>query len=229
IDSNIDIQTHAVFMEPLVMATPRWEHLKLNGPASFLPKLGDLMPMLRALELGVFTYGNDVFAFYELPQLRTVVLTGTVSSKVTLPWIQLTCLTLNFVETTRCIRILAQTLNLVQCELNLEGGPGLGGLTTVDLPLPRLESLALNTWQTPVEGFLRSLIVPSLRKLALDEGFLDPAPISALESFISRSGCRLQQVCITGHRTTHHESYSRAFPSIPTFSVTGPYVGTTPP
>ncbi|KAJ7238528.1 hypothetical protein B0H12DRAFT_93216 [Mycena haematopus] len=119
IDMDVDIQTHAaVFTEPLVIATSRWEHFKLCVDTSFLPKLGGPMPMLRSLDLEVTTVDSDVFVFYEMPQLRSVVLTGHVSSAITLPWIQLTCLTLNYVGINGCIQILAQTLNLVQCDLS---------------------------------------------------------------------------------------------------------------
>ncbi|KAJ7247116.1 hypothetical protein B0H12DRAFT_1125263 [Mycena haematopus] len=65
IDIDIDIGTHPV-SEPLVVATHRWEHLKLCAPASFLPKLRRSMPMLRSLELDVLTFGTDVFAFYDV-------------------------------------------------------------------------------------------------------------------------------------------------------------------
>ncbi|KAJ7222757.1 hypothetical protein B0H12DRAFT_745539 [Mycena haematopus] len=120
-----------------------------------------------------------------------------------------------------CVRILAQTLNLVHCALTLDedddDDPGLH-LTSLDLALPCLESLTLNTLhQTPREEFLHSFIVPSLRRLELDELFLGVEPISALESFISRSGCRLQEVDIIRDFGPHYESYDsyvRAFPSI---------------
>ncbi|KAJ7200474.1 hypothetical protein B0H12DRAFT_1244434 [Mycena haematopus] len=195
------------------MAAARWEHLMIDGPESLLPELGGPMPMLRSLDLNIFDMGNDAstVTFYEVPQLRTVVLNRRVISKVNLPWIQLTSLTLKFAGISQCIRILAQTINLVQCDLTLinEAGLRLNSLTSLALLLPRLESLALNTYlqHPPVEVFLHSFVVPSLCRLELDESLLGAQPISALESFISRSACRLQDVCITGNRKTHHESF----------------------
>ncbi|KAJ7227870.1 hypothetical protein B0H12DRAFT_235336 [Mycena haematopus] len=221
IDMENGFTTRPVFTEPLVMSSPRWEHFKLRVPTFFLPKLGGPMPMLRSLYLAVSIF-DDVFAFYEVPQLRTVVLTSA-GSEVTLP-----CLSLKYVGINRCIQILAQTLNLVQCDLALyyDNGlddPALVGLTEPDLILAYLESLTLEDttpWQTPVSLFFHSFIAPSLCRLKLEEVFLGEQPIPALEPFISRSGCRLQEVCITSIRgtTTDPGSYRLAFPSIPAFS-----------
>ncbi|KAJ7195741.1 hypothetical protein B0H12DRAFT_1331741 [Mycena haematopus] len=231
IEMEIGILRRAAFTEPkpkpMALATARWEHLRLCGDGYFLPELGP-MPMLRSLELDMVACGINLFVFHEVPQLRTVVLTRSVSSKVILRWIQLTCLTLNYVEIDPCVQILEQTLNLVQFVVLLDDirlQLGLTELDLSDLALPRLESLALRTCygpsqQTPVPGFLHSFITPSLRRLELEEVFLGAQPIPALELFIAKSGCRLQDVCIRFSRgtATDHESYRLVFPSIPTFS-----------
>ncbi|KAJ7184020.1 hypothetical protein B0H12DRAFT_1332425 [Mycena haematopus] len=73
----IQTENHAISTEPFATTIPRWDHLKFYGPASFLTKLGQ-MPMLRSLILVVFAC--DIFAFYEAPQLRTVVLQGRQST-----------------------------------------------------------------------------------------------------------------------------------------------------
>ncbi|KAJ7225237.1 hypothetical protein B0H12DRAFT_277083 [Mycena haematopus] len=198
-----------VFPEALTMAAARWEHLMLHAPASFIPKLAGPMPMLRSLDLSSFTMGSNVFVFYEVPQLRTVVLTSIVSSTVTLPWVQLTCLTLNYVGANRCIQILAKTLNLVKCELIVTHEAD--NLINLDLALPCLESLSLCTYY-PV--FLHYFIVPSLCRLELDERLLGAEPISTLRSFISRSGCRLQEVCIIRDSLGTRKSLRQAFPPI---------------
>jgi hypothetical protein len=39
-----------------------------------------------------------------------------------------------------------------------------------------------------------------------------------VKSFISKSGCRLQEVHITGERTVSEDSYRHTFPSTPKFS-----------
>jgi hypothetical protein len=44
-------------------------------------------------------------------------------------------------------------------------------------------------------------------------------------SFISKSGCELQKVCITGKRSVTKASYRNAFPLVQKISFKGPYVG----
>ncbi|KAF7376903.1 F-box domain-containing protein [Mycena sanguinolenta] len=228
IDINLDNSDilHKIFAEPLAMATMRWEHLNLWVPPQppwaqpSFPNIGS-MPMLRSLNL-TSPMGPDVSTFSQVPQLRTVVLGNSgVISKITLPWIQLTSLTLKYVSVAQCTRILVETLNLVQCTLYLDSADGLGVFT--DLALPCLESLALqdDSWeQTVGERFLNRFTVPSLRRLELEEVFLGAEPITALELFISKSRCRLQEVCISEDTAKHHELYRQAFPSIPVFSFT---------
>ncbi|KAJ6483925.1 hypothetical protein C8R45DRAFT_999744 [Mycena sanguinolenta] len=228
IDINVDNLDllHKIFEQPLAMATMRWEHLNLRVPKPLwasqpsFPKIGS-MPMLRSLDLTA-SISPDVSTFSDVPQLRTVVLgNSSVISKIILPWIQLTCLTLRYASVTQCTRILVETLNLVQCTLFLGDDDGVEVAT--DFALPCLESLALvdDSWDQVVgTRFLNFFTAPSLRRLELEEVFLGAKPIAAFESFIYKCGCRLKEVCITGDTTTRHESYRRAFPSIPIFSFT---------
>ncbi|KAF7376719.1 hypothetical protein MSAN_00089000 [Mycena sanguinolenta] len=210
------------------MATDRWEHLNLWVSLPALPKIGSSLPMLCSLEFAVFTFG-DVFTFYEVLQLRNVVLRGRISSLVVLPWMQLTSLTLNYAEVNKCVEILTQTPNLVRCVLILgDHNEDLDEVTNggLDLVLPRLESLIIKRsvlWQQNAIGLLQCFAVPSLRKLEVHELLLGTNPIHQLKSFISKSGCTLQEVCIwisNDHTTTGDEAYRSAFPSIPTFTFT---------
>ncbi|KAJ7239211.1 hypothetical protein B0H12DRAFT_1221952 [Mycena haematopus] len=206
----------------LAVTTTRWEHLKLAVPLSSLPKIGGSMPMLRSLDLATSSNNSDAFTFHEVPQLRTVVLVGRVIYKITLPWIHLTCLTLRPGRINRCAQILAQTLNLVECDLiiddtPLEDEPTLDGVT---IALPSLESLVLSTKVSSrivVAGFIHRFVVPALCRLELEEVFLGAEPIPALELFISKSRCRLQAVCI-GRAMKKPKLYRLALPSIPILS-----------
>ncbi|KAJ7239207.1 hypothetical protein B0H12DRAFT_82682 [Mycena haematopus] len=224
---SIDIDCYAsevldeiITNSSLTMTTARWEHLQLAVPLSSLPKIGNSMPMLRSLDLAASYNNSDAFTFHEVPQLRTVVLVGRVISKITLPWIHLTCLTLSLGRVNQCAQILPQALNLVQCVLIIDSrplveDPTLDGATIV---LPCLESLVLQIkffQQLEVAGFIHRFVVPALCRLEVEEVFLGGEPIPALELFIAKSRCRLQTVCIT-YATTNPESYRLAFPSIPT-------------
>jgi hypothetical protein len=123
---------------------------------------------------------------------------------------------------------LQQALNLVHCVLwfwfdDAESNPS--GLDTITLP--RLESLALDPAGDTVPGFLHALIVPALHSLHSPEQGLGMNPIESLTSFITKSGCNLQKVCITNDFFVHEDSYRKAFPSIPELSFDGKYVGET--
>jgi hypothetical protein len=72
-----------------------------------------------------------------------------------------------------------------------------------------------------VADFLEIFIVPALRTLEIQEQFLEPNPIESLTAFISKSGCKLEDVEITGLRSAPEASYLKAFPSIPRFSFNG--------
>ncbi|KAF7334815.1 WD40 repeat-like protein [Mycena sanguinolenta] len=218
-----------MFTAPLAMGTAQWERLRIRGSLSSLPKTASAMPMLRSLELVLAAFPSDFLAFYDTPQLRTVLLHGDVASKVTLPWIQLTCLTLNYVWVNDCVQVLAQTPNLVRCVVVVEGGPGPGGVTRVKLALPFLESLVLkNTIRHPtldgLDQFLDLFVVPALSSLDVEKIFLRVDPIAQFQLLVSTFGCGLQEVCIRGRiGTTYGNQFRQAFPSISTFSFPDAY------
>ncbi|KAJ7113070.1 hypothetical protein C8R44DRAFT_930610 [Mycena epipterygia] len=53
------------------------------------------------------------------------------------------------------------------------------------------------------------------RLMEIPEAFLQPNPPGTLESFISKSGCKLEELYITGHNSLHEARYRQRFPSIP--------------
>ncbi|KAJ7805966.1 hypothetical protein B0H13DRAFT_2487110 [Mycena leptocephala] len=214
-----DFRTSELFAT-LIRHRARWEHLKLTlSPSDLLAiSLEESMPLLRYLHL--FLAAPTVFAFPDAPLLRQVILDDSAARSVTLPWVQLTSLTLHYAYEKDSMRILQQTVNLVHCELYLRDDDQ--PQTDSDITLPRLESLILDlvfiNYISTATGFLDALIVPALRTLRIREEFLGSSPISSLTSFISRSACNLQEVCIVNRHLVRPGLYREAFPSIPTFS-----------
>ncbi|KAF7376848.1 F-box domain-containing protein [Mycena sanguinolenta] len=129
-----------MFADP---STVRWEHLQLKGHVNSFLEIRSPLPMLHSLDFKPYRVSTYGFTFHgALRQLRTAVLCGR-TIPAGLPWVQLTCLTLNRVTMNGCVAILAQTPNLVRCVVTLYHGPEFDGLTRVDLALPFLESLGL--------------------------------------------------------------------------------------
>jgi hypothetical protein len=199
----------------------RWEHLVFFLPLSSLPVIDGPMPLLRHLNLSFFDAADatEVFVFCDAPLLRSVILEDVAVTSIMLPWAQLTSLTLLSVAPWECVPILQKTSNLVHCELKVyfdsDGQPG------PDIPLPCLESLTLVDANGSVTDFLETFIVPALRSLKIPEEFLEPNPIESLARFISKSGCKLEEVHITGWRSLPQDSYRKEFPSILMFSLQG--------
>jgi len=211
----------------------RWEHLALHLPLSHLPTIPGPMPLLRHLNLHAIVLEEDYdeedyddpsftttrIAFCEAPLLRTAILNHTAAEHIILPWAQLTSLTLDAVYPRDCVPILRQTSNLVHCQLNIvdcfhENLP--------DIALPSLLSLTVdNPYGGWVTWYLETLIVPALCTLKVPASFLGRNPIDKLALFISKSSCKLQEVCITGRRKFSAGTYRKAFPLMK-FSFTHP-------
>jgi hypothetical protein len=168
------------------------------------------MPLLRYLDLQLLDSSAHAVSCGEVSLLRTVVLNYNAASSVVLPWAQLTSLTLLRVYPYECVPILQQTLSLVHCKLELFDSTN---DQLNDITLPCLESLTLvNPGREPMIHFLRILIVPALRSLEISEDFLYVSAIQSLTAFISKSGCKLEEVQITGQDQSPSPPTSRHFP-----------------
>jgi hypothetical protein len=196
-------------MAAVVSHCARFEHLKLSESSSDLVTIEIPMPLLRHLDLRMRNQIATVGTFRHVPLLRTVTLNHFAAVNVALPWAQLTSLTLNWVFPDEFVPILQQTLNLVHCELKVCGvvrphsGPAIRLLC--------LESLTLDNFNS---GCLETFIVPALLNLEISESFLNANPIDSLALFISKSGCKLQNVHIMRGTLVTKGSYRQAFPSI---------------
>ncbi|KAF8178171.1 hypothetical protein K438DRAFT_1844695 [Mycena galopus ATCC 62051] len=226
---SIEIDEHETSDHPpsilstLIPHRARWEYLTLllnKHSQDALHRIEGSMPMLRHLRLSL--YGHDPFDFRDLPQLRSVEVVGDTASKLILPWVQLTSLTLRWVEPSVSLAILQQTSGLVHCALQL---PGMYPLDSawIKTTLPCLKSLALTSATGHLPGavkFFAAIVAPALHRLEVQGGLFAPNPVDSLASFIAASDCKLlQEIHITGtSRIVSDDDYRAAFPSIPTIS-----------
>ncbi|KAJ7623938.1 hypothetical protein DFH06DRAFT_1481777 [Mycena polygramma] len=198
----------------------RWQYLKIDLAVENLQMLDGSMPLLRHLEVALSGGTPESVSLHEVPLLRTVVLDAAAALRIVLPWAQLTSLTLLNIYPSDCVPILIQAHNLVHCELDLFFNE-FGIEPRRDITLPHLHSLVFPGSGEPiVTDFLPTLIVPALRSLEIPENLLVPNPIESLTVFISKSGCRLQELHLTGtgESLLPHKSYRQAFPFLRRFS-----------
>ncbi|KAF7335390.1 F-box domain-containing protein [Mycena venus] len=217
VDGGLDLLAAALLHHARV------EYLKLRFINSSPDTIDGGMPLLHHLDLELDYDLQKALIIRDAPFLRSAVLDVIATTNVVLPWTQLTQLTLRAISVDHCVPILQKTTNLVHCELELfervESDP------LPDITLPNLESLCCNGWRDdrPMTDTLGIFIVPALRSLEVTEEFLQPSPIDALKSFVSKSGCKLHKVCINGERSVGKIAYRTTFPSIQLL-FNGPYV-----
>jgi len=231
IQSDLDSNDAAVRVTEVFVAVAahraRWEHvrLRLTSQQLSLSTIVGPMPLLRDLQLALIDdpHPPSIFPLHEVPLLRSVILEEYAPSNVSLPWAQLTSLTLNTVYRSEYLPILQQAHNLVQCRLDIlfdDNDPP----DPHEITLPCLQSLTLgdanSNWAGTYPDFF---VVPALRSLQIPRSLLGPDPIAALTAFVSKSACKPQEVRITGASSTTSGLYLKAFPSIPQLSFVDPY------
>ncbi|KAJ6470283.1 hypothetical protein C8R47DRAFT_761798 [Mycena vitilis] len=194
----------------------RWEYIKLNiSGEDFFTIEGDL-PLLCHLNIYASGTPSHTMTLPDLPRLHTAIFSHFDYPDALLPWGQLTSLTLIGKLAHECTPALSHASGLRYCELLLYDR---SGETTVksDITLPYLETLVLAPWSKHM-GFpnlyILSFIVPALRRLQ------GPGPaLTHIPELISRSGCTLEEVWITGETdAVSNEQYRAAFPFIPKLS-----------
>ncbi|KAK7014311.1 F-box domain-containing protein [Favolaschia claudopus] len=203
---------------PLLPHRDRWERLILTicEPTNMLAIDGP-MPLLHTLHIVLGEQGlSNPLSIHDVPCLRTLVLDDFGTPSVNLPWSQLTSLALQSIDVDECISILQQIPNLVDCRLRIwvEGmiqGP------YPDIPLFCLEALVIEKNSDSDLHFFHSLVTPALRHLEFWEAFsrtVNSECIESLKAFISKSGCTLDELRVTGAQIPYH-FYRSAFPQIP--------------
>ncbi|KAJ7149257.1 hypothetical protein C8R43DRAFT_1193004 [Mycena crocata] len=197
----------------------RWEYLELSWMADdILPFLCDPMPSLRHLDVS-FHDECSTFTLGDAPLLRSVKISVHTEFLI-LPWRQLTSLVLVFVFPVECTEILQQTKLLVHCEVSFPH-ISVEEVQQPDIELPFLQSFILILMQEEsIEpSYLYRLILPALRTLQIPYWDLGTDPINGLASFISKSGCTLRELRITGEQSVGATAaYRTAFSTIPKLS-----------
>ncbi|KAK7052180.1 F-box domain-containing protein [Favolaschia claudopus] len=200
----------------LIPHRARWQQLdlRLDDP-KHLEVLDGPLPLLRTLSV-YLGHRRDNPLLLQTPLLRTVVLDDCGQPSLILPWSQLTSLTLRIIYPVECVSILREARNLVSCTLNGIWAAQPPNDRFADLTLPRLETLIFERNCDIWVDLLRLFITPALRSLEIREDLLDKTdPFASLNSFISKSGCTLNELRITRASVHTDVSYRDAFPSIP--------------
>ncbi|KAJ7493153.1 hypothetical protein B0H11DRAFT_2005139, partial [Mycena galericulata] len=237
-----DVDESAVesLIQGIVSCCNRWEQLGVITPPKFFSSFKGTMPFLRDLRIGMAQIGlpaantwvnTPILVFQDAPLLRKLTLLTYIPPNLILPWAQLTHFIARGIHHIRCWVLLEHMPNLVYCRLGLlhlnhglppngpvvPSGPSIRGPDRHLVYLETFASVTLNPRQSSI-ALLSSFTFPALRKLRVSEDFISPDPINTLVAFVSRSGCNLQELCITGGNTSVDE-YRKVLPSIPSLVV----------
>ncbi|KAJ7135112.1 hypothetical protein C8R46DRAFT_1235211 [Mycena filopes] len=215
IDCRSDVST---FLPRIFEEAARVEELGLEITSFDLVPTSRSMPMLRCLHLHIRVDQHSPLPptplplFSDTPQLlRSVVLNHIAAFHIQLPWAQLTSVCICPLFPGQCVPVLRQAPNLLHCQLVFKSN----GSVLAELTLPVLESLQLyDDGGLADSGImdLDNLTVPALRDLTISESFLGEDPIDVLTRFITKSHCKLQEVCILD--VEYPGIYRAAFPLI---------------
>ncbi|KAJ7659276.1 hypothetical protein DFH06DRAFT_1472661 [Mycena polygramma] len=217
-------------LQLLVPRRARWKYfqlLRVGLENSFLSE-GPL-PLLRSLDIGALSLPAT---FPDMPRLHTVTLRTRryfPRPAALLSWSQLTSLTLIGSLPRECMPIVLQTPNL-HTPATL-GDVGLGLVQHRDLNNLRVSSrrlsskereqiviLLMNVYGGFPLKYLLSFMSPALRRLQCPEADNHSDLTDILNSFISNSGCTIQELHIAGECETPCDAYVAAFPAIPKIS-----------
>ncbi|KAJ7704544.1 hypothetical protein B0H17DRAFT_1126858 [Mycena rosella] len=215
------------FLQTIARHCARWEHLKLYTSTKFLSSIEGPLPLLRCFQIGMSGGHPDAQhsstpAFLMAPLLSRVHMRSYHDSHFRiLPWSQLTVLAVKWIAVHEFMDVLSCTVNLVFCQFGLYDR-GIDQHLRKDVALPSLETLILSESLICGRqlGGLRLLALPALCRLQVAEPFLQPDPIGTLLSLASRSGCILQELCITSS-SLPSDVYRTALPSVASFIFDG--------
>ncbi|KAK7055863.1 hypothetical protein R3P38DRAFT_2404983, partial [Favolaschia claudopus] len=180
----------------------RWEHLWITSSIVEVSAFRRSTPLLRSVHLDgslPFRPKQDplTVAFNRAPLLRTASVPRCAVSSLTIPWAQLTSLTLDGGLFPNFIKTLNHTPNLIHCELKISD-PACNG-PQFTMKLDRLESLKCYMPDYAVKIMRAQIFTPALRSLTVSTTFLgqntDVVSLT-LSGFVSNSGCTLEELTI---------------------------------
>ncbi|KAJ6588199.1 hypothetical protein B0H19DRAFT_1366871 [Mycena capillaripes] len=212
------------FIRSIAGHSARWEHLKLYSPFHRFPSVEGPLPLLRSLTMGFFNDAmseNLVSAFHAAPLLQKVSISFySPLYDAFLLWSQLTVFDGGPFLPQQCLDVLAKAPNLVYCSLEMTWAD-YTGYTGPVVTLSSLETFILSgalpqdtSWK-----FIDALTLPALRRFQVPEPVLQEDPLTTLSSLIARSGCSVQELCIT--ETTISRAYYRLLLSVGSFIFRG--------
>ncbi|KAK7063516.1 F-box domain-containing protein [Favolaschia claudopus] len=151
-----------------------------------------------------FTTAAPIAAFSDAPELRKVILHDLPPEKITLPWAQLTHLTLSGQKITNGIAILHLTGGLEELSIDLYGS---ASGETQPVVLGRVQRLVLPNGFGDIPQILSCVTLPKLRSLEIGEiGTEEYA--DALRMLAQRSHCTLESVSVPGDKEQHLTMYT---------------------
>ncbi|KAK7008214.1 F-box domain-containing protein [Favolaschia claudopus] len=215
----------AMLAQALENQCGRLEHLEIHdfAPPQFLDHP---FPILRTLKLGStrgLDEGNSTPMVAPLLRKVSILCDGPGNfGGPTVPWAQLTVLSIKWITVEQCAAVLRRLVNIVHCRLRVTAfahrfGQHNSGSDSIYFPNMHLQFLESLIFEGPpccpriTWALLSSLTAPALKKLQLCRGFFTPAEIiSSIMALISRSGCTLEQLCIPDAVITRNRGELRA-------------------
>lgn len=220
----------------IVQNTSRIGSLELHLPTTLFNAFSDYppeaFPQLRALRLhgtpvdfreeGGYRLWNLEFSPFQFsPHLTDVVIsiprTHINLEGLNLPWPQLSSLHLaeSIVSHDAMLRILDRCRNLTSCSARLVANNEITAPSDVEVTVPLLKSLSLQSEAGELNGFLRYITLPVLQTLALHVHPNNTWDSEDLIRLVSRSQCRLAGLAISG-RTLQPDGFIDLLHAIPT-------------
>ncbi|KAJ7073921.1 hypothetical protein C8F01DRAFT_1098715 [Mycena amicta] len=193
---SVELQLGEALLQAVIAHRSRWEYVTFRALGSHLPMLQGPTPCLVEMDIMQWTnLPSTLNGFSCCPRLRSVRLWDVGHSVSSLPWGQLTSLTLIAVHLYQCTPILEEATRLLQCKLILRSVSA----DKRNIRLPRLEILLLDTGGTTdiYEDCLIHFTLPSLRKLEITEHLFGQAAVDQLRSLVTRSQCPLERLRVT--------------------------------